>query len=54
MWLADELVSEGYVAEHPDLRMFYPWDDEDEQVFSPWADTREPLPEAVEAEQIPW
>ncbi len=41
MWLADELVSEGYVAEHPDLRMFYPWDDEDDQTFSPWTDRSE-------------
>jgi len=54
MWLAEELVSEGYVAEHPELRMFYPWDDEDDQMFSPWADAPEPLPEMLEADQIPY
>jgi len=54
MWFADELVSEGYVAEHPDLQMFYPWEDEDDEMSSPWADTPEQLPEMVEAEQIPY
>ena len=43
MCLVDELVSEGYVAEHPDLRMFYPWDDWDDQMFSPWADAPEEM-----------
>jgi DNA-binding Lrp family transcriptional regulator len=48
MDLADELVSEGYVPEHPDLRMFYPWgdDDDDKDMFDPWADVPEQLPEA--------
>jgi hypothetical protein len=54
MWLADELVSEGYVAEHPDLRMYYPWSNEEDQVFSPWTDGPEELPETTEAEQIPY
>jgi hypothetical protein len=54
MDLADELVSEGYIPEHPDLRMFYPWGDWDDQMFSPWADRPEALPETTEAEQIPW
>src|SRR5204863_7798230 len=46
MDLADELVSEGYVTEHPDWRMFYPWgDDEDRGIFSPWYDNPEHLRE---------
>jgi hypothetical protein len=47
MWLAEELVSEGYITEHPELRMFYPWGDEDDQAFSPWADEPEQLSEML-------
>jgi len=42
MDLADELVSEGYVAEHPDLRM-----------FDPWGDVPKQLPETV-GKQMPY
>jgi hypothetical protein len=44
MWLADELVSEGYVAEHPEMATYYPWTDDDRQMFDPWADAPEQLP----------
>jgi hypothetical protein len=54
MWLADELVSEGYVAEHPEMATYYPWNDEDDQMFSPWTDTPEQLPETTEAGKIPY
>ena len=55
MDLADELVSEGYIPEHPDLRMFYPWgdDNDDKDMFDPWADEPEQLREITEGEQIP-
>jgi hypothetical protein len=49
MDLADELVSEGYVAEHPEMATYYPWGDDDKQVFDPWADVpeqRRSLPES--------
>jgi hypothetical protein len=45
MDLADELVSEGYVREHPEMATYYPWGDDDRQVFDPWADVPEQLPE---------
>ena len=45
MDLADELVSEGYVREHPEMATYYPWTDDDWQVFDPWADVPEQLPE---------
>ena len=44
MWLADELVSEGYVKEHPEMAEYYPWADDDRQMFDPWADAPEQLP----------
>ena len=55
MDLVDELVSEGYIPEHPDLRMFYPWgdDDGDKDMFDPWADEPEQVPEATDSEQLP-
>jgi hypothetical protein len=45
MDLADELVSEGYVKEHPEMATYYPWADDDRQMFDPWADAPEQLPE---------
>lgn len=37
MDFADELVSEGYIKEHPELEMYYPWADDDRHMFDPWA-----------------
>jgi len=54
VWLADKLVSEGYIPEHPEMAEYYPWDDEDDQAFSPWTDRPDALPETTEAEEIPW
>jgi hypothetical protein len=54
MYLAEELVSEGYVPEHPALAMYYPWGDDDKGMFSPWAHNPEQLPEATDREQIPY
>jgi hypothetical protein len=45
MDLADELVSEGYVKEHPEMATYYPWGDDDRQMFDPWAEVPEQLPE---------
>ena len=52
MDLADEMVSEGYVKEHPEMATYYPWGDDDRHMFDPWADvpgqllepTGEPMP----------
>jgi hypothetical protein len=49
MWLADELISEGYIREHPDMAMFYPWADDDRQIFDPWADVPEHLPRTTDS-----
>ena len=51
MWLADVLVSEGYVREHPEMAEYYPWPADDWQtLFDPWADASEELEEpAVES-----
>jgi hypothetical protein len=53
MDLADELVSEGYVAEHPEMATYYPWGDDDRQMFSPWTDVPEQLPEPT-GEPMPY
>jgi hypothetical protein len=45
MYVAEELVSEGYVKESPDMQMFYPWHPDDVQMFDPWANVPEQLPE---------
>ncbi len=45
--LADELVSEGYVAEHPEMATYYPWADDDRHMFDPWADVPKQQPEST-------
>jgi hypothetical protein len=45
MDFADEMVSEGYVKEHPEMATYYPWGDDDRHMFDPWADAPEQLPE---------
>jgi Helix-turn-helix domain len=56
MWLADELVSEGLVREHPDMEMYYPWadDDDDREIFDPWADMPEQLAQPTIGDQLPY
>jgi hypothetical protein len=53
MDLADELVSEGYVREHPEMATYYPWGDDDRQMVDPWAEVPEQLPELT-GEQMPY
>ena len=54
MWLADELVSEGYVREHPCMAD-YPWPAEDwETLFDPWADASEQPVRPVVGEVVPY
>jgi hypothetical protein len=53
MYVADEMVSEGYVKEHPDMAKYYPWADDDRHMFDPWADVPEQLPEPT-GEQMPY
>lgn len=45
MVFADEMVSEGYVREHPEMATYYPWGDDDRRMFDPWAGAPEQLPE---------
>ncbi len=53
MDLADEMVSEGYVKENPEMATYYPWTDDDRHMFDPWADVPELLPEPT-GKQMPY
>jgi hypothetical protein len=53
MYFADEMVSDGYVKEHPDMAD-YPWPADDWEMFDPWADTPEQPTQLIAGEEIPF